>query len=281
MDRLKLFNPDHLKGLCINYKLKPSKQYGQNFLIDPEPIEYMLEAAELKEEDLVVEVGPGFGVLTFALAERAKKVITFEIEKKLEQYWDKQMRRQENIKVIWGNVLQSAKDMKTIVGDSPYKVIANIPYQITSLIIRLFLESEQKPELLVFMTQKEVAERICAKPGDMSVLSISVQYYADAEIISVVSRHNYWPQPQVDSAIIKIKCKTEFKKDKEFNNQFFHLVKIGFANRRKLLIKNLEQLAEKTDKSQLLKIFEKLGFNPKIRAQELSVDDWKNLLQEM
>ena len=193
----------------------------------------MLEAGEVKKDDVVVEVGPGFGVLTLALAENAKKVLAFEIEKKLEPYWTEQMSRLKNIEVIWGNVLttlslrgaesdeaiSSPGDCRAALAMTKnYKVIANLPYQITSNVIRKFLEAEHKPELMVLMVQKEVAERICAKPalpgeagkrsrGDMSVLAVSVQCYAEPEIVMNVPRSYFWPVPGVDSAIIKLRAK--------------------------------------------------------------------------
>lgn len=263
-----LYNIDYLKHLCQKYDLIPSKKYGQNFLINEEPIEKMLEAGGVKNDDVVVEVGPGFGVLTLALAEKAKKVISYEIEKKLESYWTEQMARQQNIEIIWGNVL------KQNINVGKYKVIANLPYQITSNVIRKFLEAEEKPELMVLMVQKEVAERICAKAGDMSVLAVSVQYYAEPEIIMQVPNSYFWPVPAVNSAIIKIK---NIKSDKA-TEEFFKIVKAGFINRRKMLIKNLGAV---TDKKKLPAIFQELGINEKVRAQELSVEQWRKLVQKL
>ncbi|MFH2018754.1 MAG: rRNA adenine dimethyltransferase family protein, partial [bacterium] len=214
----KLFNPDYLYHLCQKYKLSPSKKYGQNFLIDPEPIAKMIEAAEIKKKDTVVEIGPGFGVLTFALVEKAGKVVAFEIEKKLKPYWDTACHHLDTachpeakttcpdsvrkdlprLEIVWGNVLKEfsadvivkserrlpafggkqsnpqQRDCRVaaLLAMTRYKVIANLPYQITSNVIRIFLEAKNPPELMVLMVQKEVAERICAKPGQMSLLSV-------------------------------------------------------------------------------------------------------------
>lgn len=281
-----LYNIDYLKHLCQKYGLIPSKKYGQNFLINEEPIEKMLEVGEVKNDDLVVEVGPGFGVLTLALAEKAKKVMAFEIEKKLESYWTEQMARQQNIEIIWGNVL------KQNINVGKYKVIANLPYQITSNVIRKFLEAENpgtraagaaqyrasKPEIMVLMVQKEVAERICAQAGDMSVLSVSVQYYAEPEIVMQVPRSYFWPMPAVDSAIIKIRIKNDELRIKNDTDRFFKIVKAGFSSRRKMLIKNLGAVA---DKKKLPAIFQELGINAKVRAQELSVEQWRGLVAKL
>lgn len=262
-----LYNIDYLKHLCQKYGLVPSKKYGQNFLINPEVIEKMLAAAEIKKDDTVVEVGPGLGVLTLALVPEVKQVLAFEIEKKLEPYWQEKIANQKNLEIIWGNALKQDINLKK------YKVVANLPYQITSNIIRKFLEADNKPELMVLMVQKEVAERICAKAGDMSVLAVSVQYYAEPEIIMKVPKSDFWPVPAVDSAVIKIRIKN-FELVTNNNEEFFRIVKTGFSSRRKILIKNLGAVA---DRKKLLEIFKELGINDMARAQELSVEQWRSL----
>lgn len=269
----KLFNPDYLQHLCQKYGLRPSKKYGQNFLIEPMVIEEILKAAEIEKKETVVEVGPGFGALTFALLEKAGKVTAFEIEKKLTEYW--QERQSDNLQIVWGDVLRNLKNF-----DLPekYKVVANLPYQITSSVIRAFLESENPPESMILMIQKEVAERICAKPGDMSLLSVAVQYYAEPQIVAAVPRINFWPTPKVDSAVIKIlKNKTDEAGDKGKTKEFFQLVKVGFANRRKFLIKNLLSLLGKKKRGEIQRVFKELNLSEKVRAQELSVEQWKKL----
>jgi len=271
----KLFNPDYLYSLCKNYGLQPSKKYGQNFLINPEVIGKMVDTAGIKKSDTVVEVGPGFGVLTFALAEKAKQVISFEIEKKLEDYWRE--KKPVNVEVRWGNVLKQ-------VGDLPawkYVVVANLPYQITSAVIRAFLEADNPPESMILMVQKEVAERICAQPGDMSLLAVAVQYYAEAEMAGMVSRDDFWPAPKVDSAIIKLTIKKRGPDAPAEVAAFFHLVKIGFANRRKMLLKNLTPLVGKKNLPELKKIFSQLSIRETARAQELSLGEWQALAKHI
>ncbi|MBI2037594.1 MAG: ribosomal RNA small subunit methyltransferase A [Candidatus Magasanikbacteria bacterium] len=296
----KLFNEDYLKHLCKQYGLVPSKKYGQNFLINPEVVEKMVEAAEIKKDDMVIEVGPGFGVLTFALAEYAKKVLSFEIEKKLEPYWQEQVDQHKNIEVVWGNILYEFKGDGLKAGE--YKVVANLPYQITSHVIRKFLEMENNPDILVLMVQKEVAERICAPAGEMSVLAVSVQYYGEPEIVTLVPRSDFWPAPAVDSAVIRIKIKnlnchserSEESLSQSTNGQrsfakaqddkcvdpvsFFKIVKAGFVSRRKMLIKNLSAIA---DKNNLRAIFQELGIDEKVRAQELSVEQWQQIVAKL
>lgn len=271
----KLFNEDYLKHLCQKYGLTPSKKYGQNYLIDPEPIEEMVAAAEIKKDNTVVEVGPGFGVLTLALAEKAKKVLSFEIEKKLEPYWQEQVAQQKNIEIVWGNILYEFKGEGLKAGQ--YKVVANLPYQITSHVIRKFLEMENNPEMLVLMVQKEVAERICASAGEMSVLALSVQYYGEPEIVTQVPRSCFWPMPAVDSAVIKITINSKQRNVNEAG-RFFRIAKAGFASRRKMLVKNLGSII---DKKVLRSVFQELGIDEKVRAQELSVEQWVQLSKKL
>lgn len=289
-----LFNPDYLLYLCKKYGLAPSKKYGQNFLVDPGVIEAIIAAADIGPADTVVEVGPGFGVLTLPLAARAQRVISFEIEKKLQPYWEEAKNKRTNVEIIWGNVLRefdrfchSAPDFTSVVRmTSPYKVVANLPYQITSPVIRLFLEAKPPPGLSVLTVQKEVAERICARPGGMSLLSVAVQYYADAEIVAAVPRSAFWPAPKVDSAVVRITARPRpapplkgegFEGKSLFNKFFFTLVKAGFSNRRKFLLKNILPIFGKEDKARLAETFFAAHLTPQARAQELSVGEWLEL----
>lgn len=267
--------PKQLQKLCQEYGIKPSKSYGQNYLVDPLPIEAMVAAGELKKTDTVVEIGPGFGILTLALVPEVKKVISFEIEKKLSKYWQEQIEENEikNLEIIWGDVLKQFPEIES-AQLSNYKVIANLPYQITSPIIRMFLEAKHPPQMMVFMVQKEVAERICAKPGDMSLLAVSVQYYADAEIVLNVPRILFWPAPEVDSAVICIKTLKHKSIKAVSDEDFFKLVRAGFAQKRKLLMKNLLPYYSK---EKIKQAFVELGLKPTVRAQELSITDWHRL----
>jgi len=280
-----LYNPKKLIELCQKYRIIPSKKYGQNFLISKKVVDEIIEKSDLKKTDTVVEVGPGFGVLTFAMAEKVKKVIAFEIEKKLEGYWEEN--KLENVEIIWGNVLNKMEELILSTGRQElknYRVVANLPYQITSNLIRKFLEAKNPPSEMVLMVQKEVGERICAKPacpsvagkrrrGQMSLLAVSVQYYSEPKILFNVSRNKFFPSPKVDSVVIKLKID---KTEKNINDKdFFQVVKIGFASKRKMLIKNLKVLEK--DKAKLENIFEKVGLDKKVRAQELSVEQWVEL----
>lgn len=263
-----LFDPQYLQRLASRYGIFPSKKYGQNYLVDEGVIENILHLSSISKNDTIVEVGPGYGVLTLPLVERAGRVIAFEIEKKLEDYWSD--KRIDNLEIVWGNVIYKFAEN---IPNSPYKIVANLPYQITSSVIRTFLEAPSAPTLMVLMVQKEVGERICAKPGEMSLLSLSVQYYAEPQFEFVVPRTSFWPSPDVDSAVISIKNIKKALNDQE-EKAVFELAKAGFANRRKLLIRNLEQFAHK---DKIKKVFENNNLPLTARAQELSLDKWKGL----
>jgi len=277
--------PTILRSLCSKYDLTPSKKYGQNYLIQDWPVEKMIEAARINKNDTVIEVGPGFGVLTFALVERAGKVIAFEIERKLEEYWkekieDQKNRRSEdhsNIEIIWGNALKELLSYKV----KSYKVVANVPYQITSELLRTLLELENKPESITIMVQKEVAERICAKPGEMSMLAVSVQYYGEPKIVDIVTKGNFWPEPKVDSAILNIElAKPRPNPPLGRGGNFFKVVKAGFAQKRKQLHHNLSRGLQ-IDDLKIKNILIEVCGNEKVRAEELSVSEWKKIVEKL
>ncbi|PIZ94776.1 MAG: ribosomal RNA small subunit methyltransferase A [Candidatus Magasanikbacteria bacterium CG_4_10_14_0_2_um_filter_37_12] len=264
-----LFKPTYLKELCQEYDLIPSKKYGQNYLISDVPIKKMLESADVKKTDTIVEIGPGFGVLTFALAEKANKVVAFEIERKLEKYWEEVAPK--NVEVVWGNALKEFVYRSQEFGK--YKVLANLPYQITSNVLRIILETENKPESVTVMVQKEVAERIVAKPGDMSILAVSVQYYGVPKIVCKTSSGSFWPSPKVDSAVLHIRLSTIDCRTSDFDQMFFKVVRAGFSSKRKQLWRNLSE-GLKIDGGKIKELLVEIIGNEKVRAQELSVDNW-------
>jgi len=266
MDQQNLYKPSYLIELCKKYNLSPSKKYGQNYLMTKIYIDKMLEAGEINKEDLVVEVGLGFGVLTFALVEKAGKVVAFEIEQKLKDYWEEN--KSENLEIVWGDVMRKFNEVNL----KKYKLIANLPYQITSGILRMFLEMENKPEKIVVMVQKEVAERITAKKGDMSVLAISVKYYGQPRVVAKVTKGNFWPSPKVDSAVLLIDNIKSPQND--FSDEyFFTVVKAGFVQKRKQLWRNLSQ-GLNLDGEKIKSILQEICGNDKIRAEELGVEEW-------
>jgi len=279
-----LTNKSELIHFLKSNGLYTKKSLGQNFLIDRDVLDTIIEAADLSKDDTVVEVGPGLGTLTFELSKYCKEVIAVELDKKLAKLLKKQDTRDNNqtnsnIQIINQDILDI--EPKKLTANS-YKLIANIPYYITSKILRHFLESKNRPELIVLMTQKEVAERICAKPGQMSLLAVSVQAYGEPEIVKIVKSGSFFPAPDVDSAILRIAS----IKNKEFSMQgcreeeFFKVVKAGFMSRRKTLLNNLTSGTE-FSKDEIAGIIDKSELNANIRAQELSILEWGMLCQKL
>ncbi|MBI2989870.1 MAG: ribosomal RNA small subunit methyltransferase A [Candidatus Magasanikbacteria bacterium] len=270
-----LYKPFHLKELCAQYGFSPSKRYGQHFLISPAPVAKMMKAADLKNTDTIVEIGPGFGSLTLPVSEKVERVYAFEIEQRLKPYWEGLTEKHKNIHIIWGNAL-NALPVFPDIETRPYKVLANLPYQITSQTFRTLFELKNLPRLVACMVQKEVAERICAKAGDMSILSVSVQYFGHPQVIAQVPRGAFWPQPKVDSSIILI---TDIHRNQN-NEAFFNLIRAAFSNKRKQAWRNICTVLNIPQERVKGELFEVAG-NEKIRAQELSLAQWKDLFQRL
>jgi len=254
------------------------QKLGQNFLKDESVIQKIIEVANLKKDDVVLEVGPGKGILTEKLSENAGKVLAVEIDSSLLEELRNKLRNFNNVEIINEDILKI--DLEQLFNSyelipKNYKLVANIPYYITSKIIRLFLENENPPSEMILMVQKEVAERIVAVPGKMSILAVSVQYYAEAKYLFTVGRQCFDPMPEVDSAVIRIthSAKNETKEDVD---NFFRIVKAGFCARRKTLSNNISNSFH-LDKKETQEKIQSVGFSSNIRAQELSVDDWKKL----
>jgi len=262
---------------------------GQNFLRDASIIQKIIQAADLTPADLVVEIGPGEGIMTVALSEAAGKVLAIEIDRNLIPTLQKKFSQNKKVEIINADVLkinlpELVETRQCLVPTGKYKVVANIPYYITSPIIRLFLESEIPPQEMILMVQKEVAERIVASPGKMSILALSVKYYATAQIIFSVPSTAFFPVPKVDSAVIRIvpnpttilPLKGGGIKGGVERKKFFRVVRAGFSAKRKTLANNLANSFH-LDKEAVENKLNKLGLAPLTRAQELSLEDWKKL----
>lgn len=264
------------REICRLFEIKPARSKGQNFLINEKIYDDIVKAADLKASDTVLEIGPGLGFLTMKLASRVKKVIAVELDDVLANYLQTGVKAQdiENVEIINQDILKFNLDK---LGGEKYKVVANLPYNITSIFLRQFLGAKNKPEALVLMLQKEVAERICALAPEMSVLAVSVQYYGEPQIIREVKAGNFWPEPKVDSAIIKITTHQPTTKQTIENDKlFFRLVKMGFSAKRKMLKNNLAG-GLKIEPKIIESAFLESNFNPKIRAEELGLSDWQKL----
>ncbi len=268
----------NVENLLKNYGIRPSKKLGQNFLVDEKTFDKILKTADLSKNDIVLEIGPGIGNLTAKLAKKAKKVLAIEKDKKMCEVLKKELKKQniENVQIINKDILKINYDsiIKWFNG-CDYELVANLPYYITSAVIRKFLEFKKPPESMILMIQKEVAQRICAKPGKMSLLAVSVQFYAKPKIISYVSKKSFWPEPKVDSSIIRI-IPLKIKFSKKFTEKFFKIVKAGFSHPRKQLINNLAKEL-KLEKEKTRQWLLKNKIQPSQRAETLSVDNWKRL----
>ncbi len=265
-----------LRNLFKKHQIRPSKRLGQNFLIDKKAIKKIIEGAKLSPNDTVLEIGPGIGNLTTELAPKVKKVIAIEKDQKMIKILKEVLKDFPQVEIIKEDVL---KFNPKIYGLKPntYKIVANIPYYLTSPLIRKFLETENQPKEMVLMVQKEVAQRISAKPPKMSLLAISIQFYAKAEILSYLSKKSFWPSPEVDSAIIKITPKRLIQ-SQELKNRFFKIVKAGFSQPRKQLINNLSK-GLKIDRTMIKNWLFKNNIQPTQRAETLSTEDWLKLVK--
>jgi len=271
------------KELCRLYDIKPARSKGQNFLINEGIYQAIIKAADIKPKDTILEVGPGLGFLTAKIAAQAKRVVAVELDDKLATILNLAISSQDvqNVEVINQDILRF-NPQDYFDQDESYSVVANLPYNITSIFLRTFLSTLKPPNSLVLMLQKEVAERIVRLEPDMTLLSLSLAYYGQAEIIRTVPASDFWPAPAVDSAILRF----IYTKNKptpasiEQDKRFFRLARIAFSAKRKMLKNNLlaalDISADKLDN-----IFAKVGIDQKIRAENLSLENWHSLFAAM
>jgi len=272
------------KGRLYRFGLRARKGLGQHFLIDEGVLELIISAAQLTPTDIVMEIGPGLGVLTKELAGQAGRVVAIELDNKLAVILKQTLSSFNNVTIINEDILRidpaallpEQKPPQTISGPLSYKVVANLPYYITSPVLRHFLEASVKPQIMVIMVQKEVAKEIVAKPGRMSLLSISVQLYGEPAVIGYVPAHSFYPTPEVDSAILRIALYPQPAVEIADKESFFALVRAGFSASRKQLVNSLAQgLA--LPKAEVLSLLEETGLAPQRRAETLTLEEWAHL----
>jgi 16S rRNA (adenine1518-N6/adenine1519-N6)-dimethyltransferase len=247
------------------------KSLGQNFLWHRGTLEKILTAANLKPEETVLEIGPGEGFLTEALLGKGAHVTAIELDDRLIPVLTKKFKGNPRFKLIHADALT------ILPPKAPYKVVANLPYYITSPLLNHFLKNQppsRRPTDMTVMVQKEVAEKICAQPGDMSVLAVHVQLFGTPKRVAKVPASHFRPAPKVDSAIIHIKTKNPDLTEEEVDN-LLRVVHAGFAHKRKKLIRNLEALPIK--KEVLKKTFQSLGISENTRAETLSIENWEGI----
>ena len=276
------------KGLLRHFDLRARKGLGQHFLIDEEVLKLITSAAELAPTDVIMEIGPGLGVLTRELAGQAGWVVTIELDNKLAAILKQTLASFNNVTIINEDILsidpaallqeQKARFPPAINSPFSYKVVANLPYYITSPVLRHFLEASVKPKTMVVMVQKEVAEVIVAEPGRMSLLSISVQFYGEPEIVSYVPARCFYPAPEVDSAILRVKLYPQPAVAVTDKEGFFGLVRAGFSASRKQIGNSLAQ-GLRLSKAEVLPLLERASIVSQRRAETLTLEEWAQLWQ--
>ncbi len=273
------------RGLLRRFDLQVRKRLGQHFLIDEEVLKLITSAAELTPTDVIMEIGPGLGILTKELAKQAGWVVTIELDNKLAAILKQTLASFNNVTIINEDVLRidpaallQEHFHPEISGTFSYKVVANLPYYITSPVLRHFLEASVKPQIMVVMVQKEVAEEIVARPGRMSLLSISVQLYGEPTIIDYVPARCFYPAPEVDSAILRVALYPQPAVEIADKESFFALVRAGFSAARKQIGNSLAQ-GLGLPKADVLSLLEKAGIVPQRRAETLSLEEWAYLWQ--
>jgi 16S rRNA (adenine1518-N6/adenine1519-N6)-dimethyltransferase len=265
-----------LRGLLRRHGLRPNKAFGQHFLIDRDTLLTLVEAAEVSLEESVLEVGAGTGVLTAELAKRAQRVVAVELDKTILPLLRESTSRFPQVEIVACDLLQL--DPSRLFADENYKLVANLPYYITALTLRHFLENIHPPRSLVVMVQKEVAERMAADPGDMSLLALSVQFYGTPRIIASVPAQAFFPPPQVDSAIIRVDLFAEPPLRGTARDGFFRLAHAGFAEKRKQLHNSLARNLH-VSQATVGNWLTTAGIDPMRRAETLSLDEWLRLTQ--
>lgn len=262
------------RALFAEFEFRPEKALGQNFLRDKRILPRIVATAGISPDDTVIEVGAGLGVLTRALAERAKRVVAVEVDQRLIPILERLLSDLTNVTLVHADILKVSPSA-LLAPESPpyYKVVANLPYYITSPTLRHFLEAERKPTRMVVMVQREVAERIIAKPGEMSLLAVSVQFYARPTLVARISRHSFYPPPEVDSALVCLDLYETPPYDVPEPRAFFEIVSAGFGQRRKQLHNSLARgLGLSTE--QAVRLLNNCGIDPTHRAEDLSLEEW-------
>ena len=277
-DEIDLTNIRDLRNFLYAHHIRPNKAFGQNFLVDREVLSRIVEAAEIHAGDQVLELGAGTGVLTRELAKRARRVVAVELEREMLSLLTETTRNYPNVEIMERNLLYV--DPGEIFGTDSYKLVANLPYYIATPTFRHFLESANPPRLFVVMVQYEVAQRIVAAPGDLSLLGVSIQFYGEPKIVAHVPARAFYPAPKVDSAILRIDLKDEVPLTPRQRDSFFRLVQAGFSERRKQLHNSLAHGLHRKN-ADVQPWLLAANIDPSRRAETLSIEDWLRLWHKM
>lgn len=276
MEDRRLYSPAYVKEIVSRYGFKFSKGLGQNFLIDGNILRKISEAGHIGPEDYVLEIGPGIGTLTEELALRAKKVVAIELDNRLFPILEETLGKYNNIEIVQGDVLEV--DLEKLIDEKlnggPIKVVANLPYYVTTPIIGKLIEDNLNIESIIVMVQKEVAERMAANPGgkEYGSLSVFINFYSNPEIVVKVPKTVFMPQPKIDSAVIKLNIKRELPDvDRE---KFSKIVKAAFSKRRKTIINSLSSYGFNIEKDEVKQALEDANIDLNARAESLSLEDF-------
>ena len=268
-----------VKSLLRQFGLRPKKSLGQNFLVDEHALAQIVHAARIDRDDIVLEIGPGLGGLTRHLSDAARSVVAVEIDRTLIPPLRSVLAGRSNVTLVEGDILQLDPVQLLQAADSGidrYKVVANIPYYITSVIIRHLLAAAIKPQLVVLTVQLEVAQRIVVQPGDMNLLAVSVQFYGTPRIVERIKAGAFYPPPEVDSAIVQIEIPDRPRVSVDDVSIFFKVVRSGFSQKRKQLHNSLASGLSLT-REHSLQLLSEAGIDPKRRAETLTLEEWAKL----
>jgi 16S rRNA (adenine1518-N6/adenine1519-N6)-dimethyltransferase len=278
-------SPQRVRAALRALGLRPTRGMGQNFLIDHEVLQTIVATAELTATDRVIEVGPGLGVLTWELLQQAGQVLAVELDKRLAARLREEFAAAPQLQVIQGDILklppEAILQQAGLNADAPYNVVANLPYAITSPVLRHFLEATHKPGLLVILIQWEVAQRITATAGNLSVLAHSVQIYAQPEIVARVPAGSFFPQPAVDSAILRLQVYSTPAAAVDSINALFRVIKAGFLQPRKKLSNalpgGLAAMGQRIPRETAVAALEAAGVAPERRAETVTLEEWTRM----
>jgi 16S rRNA (adenine1518-N6/adenine1519-N6)-dimethyltransferase len=269
-----MHDPLNARALLNVFGIKPKKQLGQNFITQKSALEQVLAAASLGENELILEIGAGLGALTLELARRNHHVVAVEYDPRLISILHLILADFETVNVVHGDILHL--DLEALLNQPDYKVVANIPYQITSALIRKLMEAPSPARSVILTIQREVAERIIAKPGDLSLLGLSVQLFGQPKIHSHISARAFYPQPKVESSVVRIDMDSQPKIPAEDIEPFFRIAKAGFSQKRKQLRNSLAG-GLRISPQRVEEIMLRADLNPTRRAQELDLEEWQRL----
>lgn len=265
-------NRAEVKRLIRHIGLRPARAAGQHFLLDDTVAEAMVEAAGVKLTDTILEIGPGLGALTTKLLDRGATVMAVELDRRLAGFLRQRFADRPRLTIIHQDIFQV--NIPRLFDQRPYKVVANLPYGATSLVLRNFLSLPPLPSTMTVMVQKEVAHRMIARPGRMSQLGVMVQYYSQPRVLFDVPRASFFPVPEVVSTVVQ--CAAIRPRDTTESGQLFRLTKAAFASKRKQLHNALRSMVKDSDPDLPAELF-RLGINPQLRPQDLSVEDWRRM----